>query len=139
MLITIEKVLALKQMPFFKNVSNMALSDLMSVSEEETIKKGTILIDEHEQNHTIYFVLMGSALAVSSRTEEKKFFSSQQMIGLDTAFLHASAGITVKADSQMFVLKVSAEKLYRMMSLHPSLGMAILHELSEEIILSRKK
>ena len=30
MLITIEKVLVLKQIPLFKTVSNMALSDLMA-------------------------------------------------------------------------------------------------------------
>ncbi len=139
MLITIEKVLVLKQMPLFKTVSNMALSDLMSVSEEETLKKGTILVSEQEPNRTIYFVLDGSASGIRKKEETSRIFSAQQIVGLDTAFLRGNAGITIVADSQMFVLKVEADKLYRMMALHPSLAMAILHEMSEEIALNRKK
>ena len=131
MLVTIEKVLSLKQMPLFKIVSNMALSDLMAVSEEQTVKKGTELISEAEQNREVYFLLSGSVEEKSK--DEKKVFSAGSCIGLDSVFWVAPAGKNVVAKQTSVVLKTEQDKLYRMMALHPSLAMAILHELSTMI------
>ena len=72
MLITIEKVLFLKQMPVFKNVSNMALSDLMAVSEEQTLSKGEKLIVFNKQNKNVYFILSGT-IDVEKREITKRF------------------------------------------------------------------
>lgn len=131
MLVTIEKVLLLKQMPMFKTVSNMALSDLMAVSEEQTLKKGERLITDDTQNKNVYFVLSGSVLQESKN--EKKTIEAHAVVGLDTVFWVAPAGKTVTIKQDSVVLKVERDKLYRMMALHPSLAMAILHELSEKI------
>ena len=131
MLVTIEKVLLLKQMPLFKTVSNMALSDLMAVSEEQTIKKGERLIEAGMQNKVVYFILSGRVS--EERATEKKTLEGHSVVGLDSVFWIAPTekDVTVKQDS--VVLKVEKDKLYRMMALHPSLAMAILHELSEKI------
>ncbi len=131
MLVTIEKVLSLKQMPFLKTVSNMALSDLMAVSEEQTIKKGTELIAEGEQNKNAYFLLSGTL--EEKNKDEKNIIQACSCVGLDSVFWVAPAGKTVVAKQESIVLKTERDKLYRMMALHPSLAMAILQELSSMI------
>ena len=131
MFITIEKVLLLKQIPLFKTVSNMALSDLMAVSEEKTLKKGERLINEKEQNRTVYFLLSGSLKITQG--DQTKVISNRGAIGLDSVFWIAQAGQTVTTEQKSVVLKTEHDKLYRMMALHPSLATAILHELSAMI------
>ena len=135
MLITIEKVLVLKQMPLFKTVSYMALSDLMAVSEEKTLKKNTVLIDGTKQNRFVYFILSGGA-ATEDGTQS---FYEHEAVGLDSVFWVSMAGKTIKTTETCVVLKVGRDKLYRMMALHPSLATAILHELSNQIHQSGKK
>lgn len=131
MLITIEKVLLLKQMSLFKTVSNMALSDLLAVSEEQTLKKGTFLIKENEPNKILYFVLSGSIEVMKNGKKER--ISDKTVIGLDSVFWIAPAGETVCVKQESVVLKVMKDKLYKMMALHPSLANAILNELSDLI------
>ena len=128
MLITIEKVLFLKQMPVFKNVSNMALSDLMAVSEEQTLSKGEKLIVFNKQNKNVYFILSGT-IDVEKKGNHKEI-SEQVAVGLDSVFLQAPAEENICVKQQITALKVDCDKLYRMMALHPSLAMAILNELS---------
>lgn len=128
MLITIEKVLSLKQIPLFRTVSNMALSDLIAVSEEQTVKKETELISANQQNRQVYFLLSG--VLEEKDKDEKKNISACGCVGLNSVFLAAPAGKTVVAKQKSIVLKTDRDKLYRMMALHPSLAMAILHELS---------
>ena len=131
MLVTIEKVLSLKQLPLFKTVSNMALSDLMAVSEEKTIKKAELLISATEQNHNVYFLLSGSVEV--SYANHKETISAPAFIGLESVFLQASAGKDITIKQTSVVLQTQYDKLYRMMALHPSLATAILHELSAMI------
>ncbi|MBQ4472382.1 MAG: cyclic nucleotide-binding domain-containing protein [Alphaproteobacteria bacterium] len=128
MLITIEKVLVLKQIPLFKTVSNMALSDLMAVSEEQTLKKEMVLVEGTKQNRVVYFILSGSAAS-----ERGKIFGAHEAVGLDSVFWVSPARETIKTTEDCVVLKVARDKLYRMMALHPSLATALLHELSRLI------
>ena len=136
MLTTIEKVLALKQFSLFKNVSNVALSDLMALSEEQTLSKGEKLIEQDKVNKHVYFILSGSVESVSAKTQT--LFPDQQIIGLDSVFCQEPASETICIKQQVSMLKVERDKLYRMMALHPSLAMAILNELSLLIIRQKK-
>ena len=130
MLITIEKVLLLKQMPLFKNVSNMALSDLMSVSEEQTCKAGSILIQEKEPNKMVYFLLSGAVEIL--KESGKKEVQAKSILGLKSVFWIGSADEQVKTTQKSVVLMIEKDKLYRVMALHPSLAFAILNELSAD-------
>ena len=128
MLVTIEKVLLLKQIPLFKTVSNMALSDLMSVAEEQTFRAGEILIPKGVKNNAAYFLLSGAVNVCEG--ENKKSVSAKTVLGLDSVFWIAPTLEQVVVAQKSVILKVSQERLYRMMALHPSLAAAILHGLS---------
>ena len=131
MLVTIEKVLVLKQIQLFKAVSNMALSDLMSLSEEYTFKKGAILIQEEEQNQNLYIILSGTVRVGSKK--QSRIVEAHETLGLESVFLIGEAGVRAVTQERTVLLKVNRDKLYRMMALHPSLAKAILHALSEQI------
>lgn len=128
MLITIEKVLLLKQMAQFKNVSNMALSDLMAVSEEQTCKAGTILIHKEIPNKVVYFLLSGSVNV--QKAEQCDNVQAKAVLGLGSVFWIGAADEEVKVTQKAVVLAVERDKLYRVMALHPSLAFAVLNELS---------
>ena len=128
MLVTIEKVLLLKQMEPFKTVSNMALSDLMAMAEEQTLKEDTILINEKEPNKKIYFLLSGAVeVKKNNNTEE---VSAKAVLGLCSAFWIGNADEQVKTIQKSVLLSLTQDKLYRIMALHPSLAFAVLNELS---------
>lgn len=128
MLVTIEKVLLLKQMEPFKTVSNMALSDLMAVSEEQTLKEETLLINEKEPNKVIYFLLSGAVEI--QKNQKTETIPAKAVLGLSSAFWIGPAEERVKTIQKSVVLSVAQDKLYRVMALHPSLTFAILNELS---------
>ena len=136
MLITIEKVLALKQLSLFKTVSNMALSDLMAVSEEQTLKKGVFLLEKDKQNNALYFILSGD-IAIE-QGGDKTAVGSNEIVGLASVFWIAPAGVNAYTERESVVLKVNRDKLYRIMALHPSLASALLDELSRLIHENRK-
>ncbi len=128
MLITIEKVLLLKQMSTFKNVSNMALSDLMAVSEEQICKPETVLIHADKPNKTVYFLLSGAVERQYKGLTEK--IQAKAMLGLESAFWMGNAETQVTVIQKSVVLAITQDKLYRIIALHPSLAFAILNELS---------
>ena len=135
MFITIEKVLLLKQFPFLKDVSNMALSDLIAVSEEHNFSIGENLITENKTNQELYFIISGTL--IRTRQNETNELTGKNVVGLDSVFLKDPATETIRVKQEGFALKVGRDKLYRTMSLHPSLAMAILNELS--ILIRNKK
>ena len=112
----------------FKNVSNMALSDLMAVSEEQIYKPETTLIQADAPNKTIYFLLSG-AVEVEHKDEKKKVHA-QAILGLQSAFWIGNADVQITVTQKSIVLAVTHDQLYRVMALHPSLAFAILNELS---------
>ena len=131
MLVTIEKVLLLKQIPQFKTVSNLALSDLMAVSVELTVKKGEELIRAGEPNKYMYFLLSGSLTEEGDKV--KTTIEAKAVVGLNSVFLITAAKKRVVTKEKCTLLRVEREQLYRMMALHPSLATTILNELSSMI------
>ena len=109
----------------------MALSDLMSLSEEYTFKKGAVLIQEEEQNQNLYIILSGTVRVGSKK--QSRIVEAHETLGLESVFLIGEAGVRAVTQERTVLLKVNRDKLYRMMALHPSLAKAILHALSEQI------
>ena len=127
-MITIEKVLSLKQLDLFKSVSNMALADLMAVAEEQTVRPGTVLIHENQPNKTLYFLLSGTVVVRYNKSQKE--MSAKEVLGLHSVFWSESANEHVEVVQKSVVLSVTQDKLYRVMALHPSLAFAVLNELS---------
>ena len=129
MSITFEKVLILKNIPMFEHASEMALSDLISASEEKTYKNGDVIVDTDKENTFLYVVLSGKAQGVLD-DEVVADFLPRQFFGETTVMSPAVFAYQVKAVEKITVLKISGHRLYQVMSLHPSVAKGFISELS---------
>ena len=137
-MITYEKVLVLKNITLFEKASELALADLISVSEERLLKAGEILLKEKEENNCLYVVLSGLLDMVKNKKIIQEF-GPRQIIGETTIFSPAVLNGEIKAKEKSFILKISSEQMYRIMSLHPTLAYSFLEDLSRRVRLSEKK
>ena len=137
-MITYEKVLVLKNVALFENASELALSDLISVAQEQKLKAGEILLEKDQKNDYLYVVLSGMLeLQINKKIVQE--FGPRQILGETTVFSPASLGGEIRAKEKTCLLKVSSEQLYRVMALHPTLAYSFLEELSRRLRLSEKK
>lgn len=132
-MITYEKVLILKNVPLFEKASELALSDLITVAKEKTLKSGEILISKEEENDSLYLVLSGQLKGKESE------FGPRQMVGDTTVFSPSVLDEDIVATEKTTVLKWTADQLYTVMSLHPTLAMAFLGTLSYRVRMLEKK
>ncbi len=132
MSITFEKVLILKNISMFENASEMALSDLIASAEEKTYKAGDILIDNQKENTSLFIVLVGKAEAVLDENTVLEF-GPRQFFGETTVLSPAILPYQIKAAEKTTVLKINGNRLYQVMSLHPSIAKGFIGELSRRL------
>ena len=137
-MITYEKVLVLKNVALFEKASELALSDLISVAEEEMLKTGETLLEPDQENRFLYVVLSGLLEMLENKTVLQEF-GPRQIIGETTVFSPAPLPGIVKAKKKTILLRISANQLYRVMALHPTLAFSFLEELSRRVRLNEKK
>jgi len=106
----------------------MALSDLMAVAEEQTLKSGVVLIQADQPNKNLHFLLSGTVIVRKNKIQEE--IAAKAVLGLESVFWMEFANEHVEVVQKAVVLSVAQDKLYRVMALHPSLAFAVLNELS---------
>ncbi len=135
-MITYEKVLVLKNIVLFEKASELALSDLIQAATEKTLKSGDFLLKENQENDALYIVL-GGGLELTTSDKEVHFIMPRQMLGETTVFAPAKLGKVI-AKEKTVLLKLTSDKLYGLMALHPSLAYAFLGALSHQLYMARK-
>lgn len=132
-MITFEKVLVLKNIPFFTEASELALSDLISVSEEHTVKAGETIFEIDQENNYLYMILSGIVHLLNNEDKLIAELGARQVFGETTVLSPAILPYKIKAQTQATFLRVSGEQLYRMMALHPTLAQGFIGELSKRL------
>ena len=135
-MITYEKVLVLKNIVLFEKASELALSDLIQAATEKTLKPSEILLKKNQENNALYIVLSG-ALELTTLEQQTVLIPSRHMLGETTVFAPDKLGEVV-AKEKTVLLKLTADKLYDMMALHPSLAYAFLGSLSHQLRMAQK-
>ena len=138
-MITYEKVLVLKNIPFFAEASELALSDLIAVCEEHTVKTGEIISKAGDENRYLLMILSGSVHVVDTSGSLITEIGARQVFGETTVMSPAILPYQVVAQTQTTFLKISGDQLYRMMALHPSLAYGFIGELSKRLRLTQLK
>lgn len=138
-MITFEKVLVLKNIPFFSDASELALSDLISVCEEQTVKAGEVISELGKENRYLYMILSGNIHILDSNNELIAEYGARQVFGDTTVMSPAILPYQIMAQTQTTFLRVSGEQLYRMMALHPTLAFGFIGELSKRLRLEQIK
>lgn len=135
-MITYEKVLVLKNIVLFEKASELALSDVIQAAMEKTLKSSEVLLKQNQENDALYIVLSG-ALEITTPEKEKYTVLPRQMVGETTIFSPARLGEIV-AKEKTVLLKLTADKFYSLMALHPSLAYAFLGNLSYQLRMAQK-
>lgn len=132
-MITYEKVLVLKNIPFFAEASELALSDLIAVCEERTVKADEVILEPGTENKYLFMILSGTVHIIGEDGRLLSEVGARQVFGETTVLSPALLPYQIVAQTQTTFLKVSGEQLYRMMALHPSLAFGFIGELSKRL------
>lgn len=132
MAITFEKVLVLKNIPIFEQASEMALADLIASCEEKTYKAGDVILDNKTLSRYLYIILSGTVHVMDGETVVHEL-SARQFFGETTVFSPAVLPFENVAHEKTTLLRISGERLYQMMALHPTLGKGFIGELSRRL------
>ena len=132
-MITYEKVLVLKNIPFFAEASELALADLISVCEERTVKADEVILESGTENRHLFMILSGTVHILGPDNHLITEVGARQVFGETTVMSPALLPYRIQAQTPTTFLKVSGDQLYRMMALHPSLAFGFMGELSQRL------
>lgn len=132
-MITYEKVLVLKNIPFFAEASELALSDLISVCDEHTVKSGEVISETGAENKYLFMVLSGHIQVFNEEDRLLMEIGPRQVFGDTTVLSPAILPYRAVAQDQTTFLRISGDQLYRVMALHPSLAKGFIGELSKRL------
>lgn len=132
-MITYEKVLVLKNIPFFAEASELALSDLIAACDEHTVKAGEEIAKLGEENKYLFMILAGSVHVSDEQGKLLMEIGPRQVFGDTTVLSPAILPYRAVAQTQTTFLRINGDQLYRMMALHPSLAKGFIGELSKRL------
>lgn len=125
MRLTLEKVLVLKNIPAFEQVSESALSDFIFATEEVAFHEREEIIEKGSMNNHLYIILHGRVKIHEDETLLSEM-ETRQMFGELTVLNPSVVSVTVTALEETIALRISSEKLYEMMALHPSIAKGLI-------------
>jgi len=128
MRLSLEKVLVLKNIPAFADVSESALSDFIYASEEVAFAKGKDILKKGDINKYLYILLAGMVQLHDGETILSEV-RVQEMFGEMTALYPSQTDVSVTATEETLALRISSENLYEMMALHPNITKGIIKTL----------
>ena len=128
MRLSLEKVLVLKNISAFADVSESALADFIYACEEVAFAKGKDILKKGDFNSYLYILLAGMVQVHDGDTILSET-QSQEMFGEMTVFCPSVVDATVTATEETLALRISSENLYEMMALHPNIAKGIIKTL----------
>lgn len=142
MITTLEKVLFLKEVSLFKNISSERLAKIATIAKEVEFSKGDKIINEGDEGDSLFIIVEGyvnilKGKEVITRLGPRDFFG--EMAILDSEPRSAS----VIADSEIVCLKISREDFTEILIDEHEIMLAIIrslvHRLRQTNIKSEKK
>ncbi len=125
MRLTLEKVLILKNIPAFDDVSESALSDFIYASEEVAYKANQEIVKKGTVSDSLFIILHGM-VQIKENENILSEVEPRQMFGELSALNPGIVEVSVTAKEETIALKMTSDKLYEIMSLHPSIMKGII-------------
>ncbi len=125
MRLTLEKVLVLKNITAFEQVSESAISDFIYACEEVAYSAGEEIVEKGSENDCLFIILHGM-VQIKENGAILSELETRQMFGELTALNPSVVEVSVIAKEETIALKIKSEKLYEIMSLHPSITKGII-------------
>lgn len=142
MITTLEKVLFLKEVSLFKNISSERLAKIATIAKEVEFSKGERIINEGDEGDSLFILIEGGVSIIKGKETianlgPKDFFG--EMAILDSEPRSA----TVVADTDIISLKISREDFTEILIDEHEIMLAIIkslvHRLRQTNIKTEKK
>ena len=138
MLSAIEKIIFLKQVALFRNLTLDHLKVLSTICEEEAFADGQIICEEGEPGGTLYVIVMGKvAIERSGRRKGVKtrvaVLEANACIGEMTLFDNSSRTATAVAIQNTLTISLRREPLLALTRQYPDLLLDLINILSQRL------
>ena len=138
MLSAIEKIIFLKQVPLFQNLTLDYLKVLSTICEEETFAEGKAICEEGEPGGTLYVVVMGK-VAIEQMSRRKggrtrvATLEANASIGEMTLFDNGVRTATAVALQDTLTISLHREPLLALTRQYPDLLLDLINLLSQRL------
>ena len=116
----LEKVVLLKKMPAFENVTETALMDFVSLCNEETYAKSKVIIKHGKRNDNLYILQYGKVY-LENKGKKVATFEAGDMFGEISGLCPMDVSFDAVVAEEAVLLKISHQNLLEVMTLHPSI------------------
>jgi CRP-like cAMP-binding protein len=133
-----DKVMFLKQVPLFSNLSVDELGLLAGIAQEEVHPDQAYLLRRGDPSLSMYLIVEGN-VELSNETEEGGggtigVLGPKDSLGETSAFDGSPSSVTAQAIfDEVRVLALQGEQLSRLMRLYPEIGIGLLHASSARV------
>lgn len=138
MLTTIEKVIFLKEIPFFNEMTVAQLRALAGIAEETTFQDGEIISGEGEMGDTLYVVVNGR-VGLEHKSEESESvgrvatLEARQYFGETSIFSETTQPMTAVSVGEAHLLSIRREPLVALVEGDPTLALELIRVLSRRL------
>ena len=116
--------------PMFSSLDDAARSELAAMFEVRLAQQGTAILEAGKQADGLYIPMVGQVVAIESDGHEVGHLKLGRALGQHSMLTHASSPLTVRAETDVLLLRLSARRFGEMVSRHPEL-VEVLEELAE--------
>jgi len=134
----LDKIVFLKQVPLFSDISVDQLGRVAAIAEEKVYEEGEYLIRQGESGHALFLIVEGH-VELSGKNEDGTegtlgVFGPMQAIGESALFDSGPSRISAQAlFDKARVLVIDGEQAVRLVRLYPDIGVGLLRSISHRL------
>jgi CRP-like cAMP-binding protein len=115
--------------PMFSSFDNGARSEVAGLFEVRRANKGTVILEAGKRADGLYIPMIGELTAIRPSGEDIGHLKLGRALGQHSMLTRSPSPMTVKAASDVLVLRLSARRFHELVSAHPNM-VAHLEELA---------
>lgn len=131
-MITLEKMLVLKTIPFFKSIPDDILLLVAGVLREKTVAAGELILQKGDLGNTMYIIVTGK-VKVHDGDKTLAVLGEREVVGELAALSSEERIASVSAMEDTLLLNITQPALYDLMELHVGLAKEIINVLCQRV------
>jgi CRP-like cAMP-binding protein len=107
--------------PMFSSFNNGARSEVAGLFEVRRAHQGTVILEAGKRADGLYIPMIGELAAIGPDGEEVGSLKLGRALGQHSMLTRSPSPMTVKATSDVLVLRLSARRFHELVSMHPNM------------------
>lgn len=132
-----EDAATLAAVPLFQGVDPARLKLIAFAAERQTVPAGTVLVRQGDPGDAVYVVLAGEASAYVGRADGGELrvgpVPAGTLFGEVALLAEVPRTATVKAETEMAVLRLDTDLFFDLVKEFPGIGIAVMRELARRL------